>query len=623
MNRREFMQRTLWGTAGVLLAGQAGAAEVKKPNILWITSEDHGPHLGCYGDTFADTPNLDGLAAKGMLYKRAWSNAPVCAPARTTIISGVYPPSLGAEHMRSQAPLPSYMKMYPHYLREAGYYCTNNSKEDYNLTKPGKVWDESSRKGHWKNRKEGQPFFAIFNFTMTHESKIRNPKAKPIHDPAKAPVPAYHPDTPEVRSNWAQYYDRITEMDTEAGGVLKEITDAGLAEDTIVFFYADHGSGMPRSKRWPFNSGLHVPMILYVPEKWRRLAPPEYKPGAKSDRLVGFIDLAPTALSLAGIQPPGYMQGHAFAGSYCAEPPKFMYGFRGRMDERYDMVRTVTDGRYVYLRHYMPHRIYGQYVHFMFVTQTTQVWKKMYDEGKLNAAQRQFWETKPPEELFDLETDPDEVNNLADSAAHQTVLKRLRQAQEAWAVRIRDVGFLPEDDIHSRSHGSTPYEIGHDEQKYPLETIMRTAALASSLEPESLHELVKAMTDQDSAVRYWAAMGILIRENAGVNQARDSLYKALSDTSPSVRVIAAEALGRYGTEKDVEKALAVLLEHVPLDRNSIFVSMAALNALDAMDERARSAKDKIAAISTQGKTPPRTEAKYLDRLMQKILEDLE
>ena len=623
MNRREFMQRTVVGTAGVLLAGQAGAAEIQQPNILWITSEDHGPHLGCYGDTFADTPNLDKLAAKGILYNHAWSNAPVCAPARTTIISGVYPPSLGAEHMRSQVPLPSFMKMYPQYLREAGYYCTNNSKEDYNLAKPGKVWDVSSRKGHWKNRKGRQPFFAIFNFTMTHESKIRDPKAKPIHDPAQVRIPAYHPDTPEVRSNWAQYYDRITQMDKEAGRILQEVKDAGLGEDTIIFFYADHGAGMPRSKRWPFNSGLHVPMILYIPEKWKHLSPPEYKAGGKSDRLVGFIDLAPTALSLAGIKPPEYMQGLAFAGKYRTEDPEYMYGFRGRMDERYDMVRTVTDGRYVYLRHYMPHQIYGQHVTYMFVTQTTQVWKKMYDAGKLNAAQKRFWEKKPAEELFDLENDPDEVNNLADSASHRAILKQLRQAQETWAVRIRDVGFLPEEEIHTRSRGTTPYEIGHDPQKYPMETILRTAALASSLKPDAIDDMLKFLSDQDSAVRYWAALGILMREEAGVKQAREALHEALSDSSPSVRVIAAQALGQYGSNKDAEKALAILLEHAPLGTNSVYVSMLALNALDAMNERARSAKEQIAALSIQGKTPPRTNAGYLDRLRQKILKDLE
>ena len=197
------------------------------PNILWITSEDNGPHLGAYGDSYAITPELDQLASRGMIYRNAWSTAPVCAPARTTLISGLYPPSTGSQHMRSNTRLPASMKMYPQYMRAAGYYCTNNSKEDYNLIKPGQVWDESSNKAHWRNRKPGQPFFAIFNFTISHESRIRDQPHELKHDPAEARVPAYHPDTPEVRRDWAQYYDRITEMDELAGAVLRELEQAG------------------------------------------------------------------------------------------------------------------------------------------------------------------------------------------------------------------------------------------------------------------------------------------------------------------------------------------------------------------------------------------------------------
>ena len=238
------------------------------PNVLWLTSEDNGPHLGCYGDKYATTPILDALAAKGMIYTRAISNAPVCAPARTTIISGMYPPSTGSEHMRSMTSLPSGYKMYPAYLRELGYYCTNKSKEDYNLRKEGEVWNESGGKGHWRNRPDKkQPFFAIFNYTVCHESRIRKRPHTQVHDPAKVRVPAYHPDHPEVRKDWAQYHDKLTEMDTQVGAQLKELEAAGVADDTIVFYYGDHGSGMPRSKRWPFFSGLNVPLIVHVPEK--------------------------------------------------------------------------------------------------------------------------------------------------------------------------------------------------------------------------------------------------------------------------------------------------------------------------------------------------------------------
>ena len=240
------------------------------PNILWITSEDNGPQLGCYGDKYAITPNLDKFAAKGMRYTRASSTAPVCAPARTTIISGIYPPSNGGEHMRSMTRLPDGFKMYPNYMREAGYYCTNNSKEDYNIEKTGEVWNESGKKAHWKNRPKDKPFFAIFNSTISHESKIRNDidDKDRIHDPANARIPAYHPDTPIVRKDWAQYYDRMTMMDTISGNDLKQVHDAGLDDNTIVFYYGDHGSGMPSSKRWPYFSGLNVPLIVYFPEKW-------------------------------------------------------------------------------------------------------------------------------------------------------------------------------------------------------------------------------------------------------------------------------------------------------------------------------------------------------------------
>lgn len=244
------------------------AADVPRPNILWITCEDIGPHIGAYGDSYADTPNLDKLASQGVLYRHAWSNAPVCAPARTTIISGMYPPSTGSEHMRSMTVLPPSFKMFPCYLRETGYYTSNNAKEDYNLAHTGAVWDESSGKAHWRKRAKGQPFFSVFNHLITHESQIRTRPHTWIHDPTKARIPAYHPDTEEVRKDWAQYYDNITTMDRQAGALLKALEDDGLAGDTIIFFYGDHGSGMLRNKRWPYNCGLQVPLLVRIPDKF-------------------------------------------------------------------------------------------------------------------------------------------------------------------------------------------------------------------------------------------------------------------------------------------------------------------------------------------------------------------
>jgi len=606
---------------GILIFLSLSATAADRPNFLWISSEDNGPHLGCYGDANAVTPNLDALAARGLRYTRAWSNAPVCAPARTTVISGLYPTSTGSEHMRSETSLPESMKMFPVYLREAGYYCTNASKEDYNLVKTGQVWDESSKKGHWKNRADGQPFFAVFNSTISHESQIRNEigESDRIHDPAKMRVPAYHPDTPEVRRDWAQYYDRLTMMDAELGGRLREIEEAGLADDTIIFYWGDHGSGMPRNKRWPYHSGLHVPLIVHVPEKWKHLAPDDYAVGGTSDRLVSFVDFAPTMLSLAGLEPKEWMQGIAFAGEFGKPGRGFNYGFRGRMDERIDLVRSVTDGRYVYLRQYLPHRIYGQYIDYMFQTPTTRVWRGLFDEGNLNEAQSHFWQEKPAEELYDLETDRDEVNNLVASPDHAAVLERLRAAHVDWEKEIRDVGFLPEAEIHARGTGSTPYEMGQDADRYDFEAVFAAAQLASSRKAEDLPALVALLESPDSGVRYWAATGLLIHGQRGYEAAQASLTKALGDPSASVAIVAAESLGLFGTDGEKEKSLEVLLARANQETGNVFEAIAAAAALDHLGEIALTKREEIEALPRRSSKPvPRTDG-YVGSLLKHIL----
>ncbi len=606
----------LWLAAGVLAADS-------RPNVLWLTSEDHGPHMGCYGDANARTPNVDALAAKGMIFQRAWSCLPVCAPARSAIISGMYPTSTGAEHMRSMAPMPAGTKMFPQLLREAGYYCTNNAKEDYNLAKTGPVWDASSGQAHWKNRAAAQPFFAVFNSTKSHESQIRTRPHQAIMDPALVRVPAYHPDTPEVRQDWAQYYDKVSAADADAGARLKELADAGLAEETIVFYYGDHGSGMPRSKRWPCNSGLHVPLVVYFPEKWRGLAPQEYQAGGKSERLINFVDLAPTVLSLAGVRPPAWMQGHAFAGPFQAEPQPYLHGCRGRMDECGDLVRSVTDGRYVYLRNYQPHVSQAQHVSYQFQTPTTRVWRRLYDQGRATPEQSIFWKVpKAPEELYDLTTDPDEVHNLAASPEHQAILQRLRQAQRDHAAKIRDVGFLPEGEIHSRAQGTTPYDMARDDAKYPFQRVFDTAELASSLADEAAPKLIAALGDSDSAVRYWAALGLLMRGAGGVEAGHTQLQALLRDASPHVRIVAAQALAQYGAEAELSAAVATLGELAPTDKNGVFVSMAALSAIQALEKKAAPLLATIRTMSQDGSSPHARFNSYVPRLVADITSDL-
>jgi uncharacterized sulfatase len=621
--------RFLKGTAAalVLFSGPVQAQAFQaQPNILWITSEDNGPHLGCYGDEYATTPNLDRLSARSLRFARVWSNAPVCAPARTTLITGVHAPSLGAENMRSKVKLPEGMRLLPQWLREAGYYCSNRSKEDYNFHKPGKVWDVSGGKGHWRQRSEGQPFFAVFNFTVSHESRIRTRPHEAIHDPKKVTLPAYHPDTPEVRQDWAQYHDKVSEMDAQVGGLLAQLDADGLAEDTIVFYFSDHGSGMPRSKRWPYNSGLHVPMLVHFPKRWAHLAPQGYASGGVSNRLVSFVDLAPTMLSLAGLDAPEYMQGAAFAGEHARPAPSFMHGYRGRMDERYDLVRSVTDGRFIFIRNYMPHRIYGQYLDYMFKTPTTRIWRELYDQGKLQPPQTYFWETKPPLELYDLQTDPDEVDNLAHDSKYRAVRERLQDAQREQAMAIRDLGFLPEGELHARAGESAPMTWGEKDERYDIGRILAMAERASSWntdteEPEAQPHrkwMQDSLTDRDSAVRYWAALGLGILGPDPEHPRRSELGGLLDDPASCVRIVAAELLIRHGSADEREKALKTLLDCADMTRTGIWDAVLALGTLDALGLNDPAISEALGDLPLESSAIPDKFRGYVTRLLKRM-----
>ncbi|HBE71171.1 MAG TPA: sulfatase [Planctomycetaceae bacterium] len=566
------------GLATGLGQGLTQAADL--PNILWITSEDNGPELGCYGDEYSDTPNIDALAAAGMKYKTCWSNAPVCAPARTTIISGMFPTSFGGQHMRSQVHLPDVAKLYPEVLRELGYYCTNNSKEDYNLHKPKTLWDESSKNAHWRNRNGDQPFFAVFNFTISHESKLRTRPHKAIHDASEVFVPPYHPDTPEVRQDWAQYYDKLTEMDTQVGEVMDQLREDGLADSTIIFYYGDHGSGMPRGKRWLYQSGLHVPLIVSVPQKYQSLVEGQYTAGSTSDRLVSFVDLMPTVLSLGGMQPPEHLHGKAFLGPYATEDPQYIYGFRDRMDERYDMSRAIRDSKFMYIRNFYPQRPQGAYLDYMFKTPTTRVWKELFDAGKLDPAQAFFWSPKPSEELYDTDADPYQVNNLAESPEHKDVLERMRTATRDWMFRVRDVGFFPEGLMLQLADGGSPYDLAQDSERYPLEQIYEVADLATRPAAGSLKDLLKHQVSPSAIKRFWVANGLLIRGMQGKNTDRivASARGMMGDTSPYVQAIAAETMARFGNQ--AERAVAMELLTALASADDMFVVMTAMNSLD-------------------------------------------
>lgn len=431
-----------------LLSAKLIFAVEERPNILWLTAEDHGPHLGCYGDEYATTPHLDRFSQGSLRFMKASSNAPICAPARTTLITGMYASALGAHHMRSAVKKPGWLKLLPELLKAQGYYCSNRYKTDYNFMEASlSAWDDSGKKAHYKNRNEGQPFFAVFNQRLTHESRIRNDNPTPLHDPAKVPVPPYHPDTPEVRKDWAQYYDRISQMDAWFGKELEKLEEAGLAEDTIVFFFSDHGSGMPRSKRYVGWSGLHVPLMVHIPEKWAHLRSAEYKEGGETERLIGFVDLAPTVLALTGHEPVGFHQGHRFLGEGVEERPSHSFGFVGRADERPDESRSVTDGRYLYIRNFMPRVPQLKGLAYQMKTPTTAQWRERFLAGSLNKIQAEPWTApKAREKLFDLREDPHEVNNIIDRKPE--VAAKMRKALGDYFVETTDLGLLPEPMMH-------------------------------------------------------------------------------------------------------------------------------------------------------------------------------
>lgn len=610
-----------WGSLSAAQPVTPGGTPIRaepRPNILWISSEDNGPHLGAYGDPVATTPELDRLAARGLRFTRAWANAPVCAPSRTAIITGVLPTSTGGMHMRSEVPLPASIRMFPQLLREAGYYTSNNSKEDYNHPHTGVVWDESSSRAHWRNRADNQPFFAVFNLTMTHESQIRARPHTAVHDTARVRVPAYHPDTPEIRQDWAQYHDKMSEMDRRAGELLRELEAAGLADDTIVVYWGDHGVGLPRGKRWLYAEGLRVPLIVHVPERFAALAPQGYAAGQASDQLVTLMDLAPTMLSIAGLVPPEWIQGQAFMGRHRRPARSHAFAFRDRMDERYDLSRAVTDGRFLYIRNYMPHRAQGQYLAYMFETPTTQVWKAHFDAGTLTPAQAAFWQPKAVEELYDLDADPDNVVNLATSEVHVATLDALRAALRTHLLTSRDLGFLPEADMRQRSAGGTPYGLGQDARRFPLPRILDAADRASSGRADDVEWLRGRLTDDDPAVRYWATLGLAMRGDDVVRTSRTALTARLADVAPPPRIVAAEALARAFDDSVRQQALDALLADADIRRHGHHVAMLALNAIAALGDIAAPIRGAAAQLPGAGADVVAREREYVTRLTRDL-----
>ena len=459
---------TLLPSLGVVGAGrspQRPAQTPTRPNIVWISNEDMSPHLGAYGDALARTPALDRLARESIRYTNAFSTAPVCAPSRAAIITGMYQTTLGAQHMRTTedrvpelpgpylAVPPFYVKAFPEYMRAAGYFTSNRAKTDYQFGVPFTIWDDLGNNAHWRNRPTpNQPFFSVFNLEITHESRIfpSSParKGKPlVTDLSKIPVPPYYPDTPLVREELARMYDNIADLDGQVAEILKQLEDDGLADNTIVFYWSDHGDGVPRAKRSLYDSGLRVPLMI----RWPKSMSPTVAPSVVIDEMVSLLDLAPTVLALAGLEIPAHLQGRALVGPKAGPPPEYVFGARDRMDIEYDMMRSARDARFLYIRNFEPELPYAGHIIYRNQSAIMQEWLRLQAERKLTGSAALWMRTnRPAEELYDTKADPHQIRDLAADPAHKMTLERMRKAVIDWMVRTGDQGLVHEPEMIQR-----------------------------------------------------------------------------------------------------------------------------------------------------------------------------
>lgn len=528
----------------------AQTTTAERPNILWVVSEDNSKHyLKLYEEGGAPMPNIEALAQEGLVFEHAFSNGPVCSVARSTIISGCYAPRVGVQyHRRMQfATLPAGVQMFPSYLREAGYYTSNNSKEDYNFRKPEGVWDESSRKASYRKRKEGQPFFHVQNFGRSHEGQLHfsreDMQKETVTNQEDVEVFPYHPNTPTFRYTHAKYRDLQREIDKQIGDFIDQLKEDGVHENTIIFYYGDHGGVLPRGKGYIYESGVHVPMVVYFPPKWRHLAPA--KPGSRLDGFVQFIDLGPTVLHLAGVKVPKAMDGRPFLGKGVTKAKldrrDQTFSYADRFDEKYDLVRAIRKGQFKYMRNYQPFNFDGLFNFYRYKMLAYKEWRKLYDEGKLNEAQKQFFEVRAPEALYDLENDPHETKNLAADPAYASTLKKLRKQLNKQVRSLPDLSFLPEPYMVHQGL-KNPVQFGKTHQTQ-IKQLVKIANLQLKSFDQAEGTIKKALESSEAWQRYW---GLIVCSTFGT--AASALYDAAetlanSDPEPLVRMRAAEFLG--------------------------------------------------------------------------------
>ena len=539
----------------------------ERPNIIWLTTEDNSTHyMKLYNENGVSMPAIEKLASKGVVFDNAFSNAPVCSVARSTLITGCYAPRIFTQYHRraKRVPLPKNVMPMPYYLKKAGYYTTNNHKQDYNFILPDEVWDESSTKATYKNRNPGQPFFHVQNHTITHEASLHFSqetidKAKE-EDLDHIKVFPYHPNTKTFRFSYHHFQKRHELADQQIDDFLKELDQQGLMEDTIIFYYGDHGGVLPRSKGYTYESGLQIPLVVYVPEKWKYLIP--YDRGSRSETFVEFIDMAPTVLSLAGITVPIGMDGTPVMGKIVTKSKiknkNTAFGHADRFDEKYDLVRTLRVGKYKYIRNYQPFNMDALFNFYRYKMLAYKEWLSMYREGNLNDVQSQFFEPKSPEALYNIEDDPHEINDLSNSENHQEILLLMRGQLQERIKEMPDLSFYPEPYLLDNAI-KNPTAFGQD-NKTAIAELIAIADLNLARYDFAEGKIKLALKDKNPWKRYW---GLIVCSSFGM-QAKGLvplIQKILqTDQVNLVRIRAAEYLMLNKISFD-QKNLKTLLEN--------------------------------------------------------------
>ena len=546
----------------------------QKPNILWVTIEDTSPQfIGCYGNSNARTPVIDKLAEEGVRFTNAFSTGTVCSPSRTAIITGVKTYKTGTGNHRSKYPVPQFMKGFPYYLQQQGYYTSNNQKTDYNVEGEKdfirEAWNESSGRAGWWNRKPGQPFFAVFNYNESHQSRTMtetyewyvnnvfnelSPEERIADNDFE--MPPFYLDSREMRRQFARVYNSIKLTDKRIGDLLARLEKDNLKDSTIIFFYADHGEGMPRGKTNGINYGYRVPFIIWFPEMYKHLSP-WGTTGVVSNELVDFADLAPTIISLAGGKIPEHMLGRPILGKSRSKPVEHLFLSSDRSDNGIDMIRTVTDGKYVYSRNFMPFIPEARYIRYMEIGEIKQQMRKDLAEEKLSPLQKSLFEDRPAEFLFDIENDLWETNNLVNKAEYKPVLEKMRNLLKEEILSSRDVMFLPEYEIAGLSKSTTAFEFRLDDVNYPLEKIVAAASLSGFRGKEVALKQIELLSNSNKIVRYWAILGLRSQRVEDLKPGSADILKAMEDDYPPVAVsasaIAFEIFGNKKAERNLKE----------------------------------------------------------------------